>query len=163
MSLPLGGGGRDPQSPANGQYYDLEYCGAVWAHATLSAQADYVTLGCVHPNDPYCFPTRVQVRLKSLRSISCTVYANVEGSLPTATREVLSAGLGGAPRRLPLVDALGRRWAELELAATARLLDPTGRERALIASEHKLTGRRLTLRCWNEAGQQLAGQVFLMP
>lgn len=152
--------------PVGGMSYDLTFGGNLFAHASLTTDGSYASLGCTNPQERRSFPTRVQVLVEKTKNVACTAYGNSDPKVPLASRVVLERTLGGAVQQLELEDALGKPWARLEIGEQVRLFDLSGRERVRITRmsdagmEPVMT--RLSLSCWDEQGQELAGQQYLM-
>ena len=154
------------QHPVGGVSHSLTSGGEPFAHASLDVGGSYATLGCPDPADRWSSPTRVQVSAETPGKVVCTAYANADPASPSSARVVLERTLGGEVQRFELGDARGAPWGQLEVGEQVRLFDLSGRERARItcASEPgaaKPARTHLSLRCWDEQGQELTGQQFL--
>lgn len=144
-----------------GPCHRLFFHGTRWAQASLNPDADAVTIGCMNPHDPAGVQACVKVVLLIDRPLACTVDACAVKSWPTSARKVLERLPKGAEQLLGLVDMLGRPWAEIEIGDQVHLFDPSGRERARILRTWSDGRGQLTLRCWNELGQEVTADESL--
>ncbi len=142
--------------PKGGDSFDLKLEGKPWASASLDVRQN-ASLSCPHPGDPWARLSLFRVSLEGKGRIRYHHDIRDSKSSPTQVRPV---SLTPTPQRqrLQLHDTTGQPWGVVEIAEDVRLFDPRGRLRACITT----TPGPLALHCWDEHGEEVVGQEYLM-